>query len=136
MGIDGDDRVIGRKKLHHPPHTRVAADKVPIKEVQGRPFATGTELEERRRRRARLHGDFWRKLPNCFCPEQIVSGTGWPTSRSTSMSISIARRESPPVASLAQPDLGFLAGGRGDSPASEFPAPLQIVVNHVGQNGH
>lgn len=33
-------------------------------------MATGTELEDRGRRRARMHGDSWCKLPDCFCPEQ------------------------------------------------------------------
>ena len=70
MGIDRNDRVIGPEKLDYPPHTRVAGNEVPIEEEQGRPIATGTELEERRRRGACLHGDSWGKLADRFCPVQ------------------------------------------------------------------
>ena len=70
VGIDGDNRILGPEKLNHPPYTRVAADEVSIEEEQGRPIATWMELEERRRRPAHLHRDFWDKLPDCFCPEQ------------------------------------------------------------------
>jgi hypothetical protein len=69
-GIDGNNWVIGTEKIDHSPHRRVAADEVPIEEVQGRLIATGTELKDRRRWRPRLHGDFWGKSPDCFCPEE------------------------------------------------------------------
>ena len=57
VGIDRDDRVIGPEKLHHPPNAQVAADEVPIEEVQGWPIAVGMESQERWRPRACLHGD-------------------------------------------------------------------------------
>src|SRR6516164_7395202 len=60
--ISSIDGGIGSENLGHPLHTQVAADETPIEEVQGRPIATGMELEERRRRRPHLHGDFCGKL--------------------------------------------------------------------------